>query len=260
MSSILAQVSPPNLPSPNVPVPNSSVPSAPELDLLLKQIDFLQEANQQLAKSFQSFVDTIKWTITIVGSLLGILVFSARSIYKNNLKEATDEITKNLKRRLEKIVDKEIDVRLADTVENRLDLVERVLNKEAILDQAKLVYLLPSNNSSSNPPDAYEIYKNLKFRISFETKIDSQNLSQSIVILDFTNLPNCSEDIVKLNLDKIVQKLPTQSALVIYCNKQYSAINEFRNQSNISYYAIANTQVSLMGYVIDSAYILKALA
>ena len=57
-------------------------------DSLTSQISFLAKENEALSRSFSSFVDAMKWAVTVLGVFGTFLTLAVAWVFKNNLDDA----------------------------------------------------------------------------------------------------------------------------------------------------------------------------
>ncbi|MBW4644555.1 MAG: hypothetical protein KME23_16470 [Goleter apudmare HA4340-LM2] len=262
ISAFIAQATP----SPT-PTPKTSPSPAADVELLKSQIQFLQDANTQLNNSFGSFVSAINLSFVVLGVLFGVIAAISIYFFNQSLKDAKLLIREEVERRLKSVVD--------ETVGQEVSNLKQVLDREKIVGEITIDYFIPSPQAIL-PDDYPEEYEFLAARGFKETRLLSASkrvkFSGDVVILDLVNyaLIDDSEKINKSEaenaqlleirvaetLNKIVNRVNSKSILVVYIRPGKQRINAIDELSkSVKYYASANTPVSLMGVVVDSAYV-----
>jgi|GEM_PF-1064964 len=249
------------------PTPRPSPSPAADVELLKSQIQFLQDANTRLNNSFGSFVSAINLSFVVFGVLFGVVAGLSIYFFNQSLKDAKVLIREEVERRLKAVVD--------ETVGQEVSNLKQLLDREKVVGEINIDYFIPSRIAIL-PDDYPEEYELLAARGFKETRLlDASKrvkLSGDVVILDFVNYP-LVEDSEKLNksevenaqlledrvaeaLNRIVSRVSSKSILVVYIRPGKQRINAIDELSkSVKYYASANTPVSLMGVVVDSAYV-----
>lgn len=226
-----------------------------EPQLLTQQLEFIQKANEQLVNSFNSFIQTVNSILLAIPILLGILGVVGTFFYgktlndaKKRLKEDVDIIERQIKEQVNEIV--------AERIGRRVDYIQRIVEREQVVDFISVEYFLPRN---SQPPIEFNLLKHRGFRsVIFRYQVADIDRKSQVVVLDLENY-QCNDDQVKDFLEQMVNHLSSHSALVIYRSEYSPAINEFKKNKKMEYYHSANSRISLMGAVVDAAYVVDGL-
>lgn len=228
-----------------------------DIELLKSQLEFLKATNGQLGESFNKFVGAMQFTLgvfaffsTVFG---GVLVY----IFGKNLEDA--------KKVASQTIHQEIDNHIAGLVKKEVRNVKRTLQRERVISSTTVDYYLPSLDGE---PNEYKLlvareFKNVKFWN--KTTIPERFLAD-VCVLDLENSidaagkkfselpPDKREETAKRIIDEFIQILPQTAILVIYvAPPALKAINNVTFKGR--YYAPANTAITLVGMVADSAYV-----
>jgi CRISPR/Cas system CMR-associated protein Cmr5 small subunit len=246
--------SPPDL---SVPV-NSSI----DIKLLTEQINFLKDANSELHTTFNSFATTINTTVIVIGVLLtGITFFLSLSIGQN-YRSTVKELKQEAKEKLNKI-QSNLEANLSLATDKKIEQLKRLIRQEEVVHEAKVTYI----NTTENQPLEYTILKDRDFdNLTFSSRINKKEIKNKVVVLDLINLDLNSnsekpivDEIIKKKIDEIEQDFPRDSLLIIYCSPGIPRINQLLGAKTIRYVTIANNRITLVGAVVDSAYILNTV-
>ena len=267
ISALIAQTTPSPTPS---PTPKPSPSQGVDVELLTKQIEFLQNANERLNNSFENFVNAINLSFLVFTIILGIAGAVSVYFFNQSLREAKQMIREEVEKRLRL----EVDQAVGERVQN----LKQVLDREKIVGTINVDYYLPS--AEPVVPDDYpeEYYLLLARNFKNTRFLDASKktrFSGDVVVLDLVNydlvadseinqhsqeeISNLIETRVGEQLNKILRRLPREAVMVVYIRpgkKRISAIDELGKK--VKYYASANTPISLMGVVVDSAYVAHA--
>ncbi|MGB3516130.1 MAG: hypothetical protein WBA43_06730 [Elainellaceae cyanobacterium] len=233
--------------------PASGQSGAADVELLTKQIDFILKMNS----AFLGFLG-------IIGALL-------TWFFKNNLEDAK-EVARTMVRQ-------ELSDQLEPLIKTEVEHLQRTLQTEQIISNAVVDYYLPS--SESRQPIEYILLKNRGFldvRAWNQSKLPPGRFG-SVLVIDFVNskildIPGLldeenevrksaykqREKIVNETVQKVIElKIGTPPILVLYVKPgsgRIEAIDQLTTTfPEIQFYSSANTPVSLMGAVVDSAYV-----
>jgi hypothetical protein len=242
VASFVAQV-------PRPPAPTST--PSPDVELLMKQMEFLKDANTQLTESFNAFVSTINTAFVLIGILLGVLGLVGSFLYGKTLSD--------VKQSAGTLVTQEVNRIVSKTIKERVDYLERVLEREEVIGWMTIDYLLPSNRRPDKFPEECKLLQNrgfatVKFRHSLGER---ERQARDIVVLDFVN-HDFTDDEVSTLAEQVMTNFSPQSVLVIYIGRRVTAFDNLLSKTNI-YYTLANNTVTLMARVVDSAHIAYAL-
>ncbi|AFY68750.1 hypothetical protein Pse7367_0439 [Thalassoporum mexicanum PCC 7367] len=261
--ALVAQAQPTPSPSPTptpIPTPSPSV----DVDILLKQIEFLQDANEKIANNFDSLSNNFNYFLVFVGVLGAIAVF----IYGKTLTEAEEKITESLKREIVSIVDREMNYIIKREVNNqisreirqRLEFVERAVAKEVVIEELQIIYLLIGQSIADvKKLPEYRILSKRRFRITPEIAIRQDDRYENCaVLLDIVNAPQ-SEPELKQSLNQIANQLSKKAMIVVYIPSKSDVLTAFLHSKKVDYVHIANNKISLMVAMVDSAYVMSAI-
>jgi hypothetical protein len=206
----------------------TSIDSA-TIELLTRQLQFLQDANTRLSTSFTIFV-------TVVGFLIAGVVGIGFWLFKNTLKDARQEL-KQLVRGV-------------------------ILDRERVLEEIIVHYI--NLKAPGDISIEYEFLRDRFPRIAlkqFDTPIFH---NANVIVLDLINNPSgkvLPDDTIRKILKDLIDNLDRQrTAIVIYYRgeqgRQSAALSEL--DSNI-YTVPANSRITLIGSTINAAYVADTL-
>lgn len=239
----------PQTPTPT-PTPTITPVPSPNMELLMQQIKFLQDSNTQLTASFNSFVSALSLSFVVIALILGLLSAVGAFFYGKAINDVKQSVGSVVRQEVEKVV--------SVTIKNRVDYLEQVLQREEVIGWVSIDYLLPVEQRITAPPREYEFLKVRGFReVNLRDRIDKVNYQNHLLVLDLVN-HQVTEDKAALIIKEISEKLSPNSVLVIYLIGRYIAIDELLKNKKI-YSVAANSPITLMGTVVNSAYLADAL-
>lgn len=216
----------------------------------MQQIKFLQDSNTQLTASFNSFVSALSLSFVVIALILGLLSAVGAFFYGKAINDVKQSVGNLVRQEVEKVV--------SVTIKNRVDYLEQVLQREEVIGWVSIDYLLPVDQRIIDLPREYEFLKARGFReVNLRDRIDKVNYQNHILVLDLVN-HQVSEDKQSLIIKEVSTNLSPKSVLVIYRIGRSSAIDELLNNKKV-YSAPANSPITLMGTVVNSAYVADAL-
>ncbi|MGQ4648926.1 hypothetical protein [Lyngbya aestuarii] len=232
-----------------IPTPTSTPTPSLEVQLLTKQLELLQDANTQMASSFQAFVSALNLSFIVIGLVLGILGVIGAFFYGKTISEVKQTVGMVATREVERIV--------SVTIKDRVDYLQRVLEQEEVIGWVSVDYLLPTGQGTL-PPKEFQFLKARGFQdVQFRYKADKVNRRSHILVLDLVN-HQFTEEEVALIVRQIADNFYPKSILVVYVDYRISAVDELLKNKRF-YSAPANTPITLMGTVVNSAYMAYAL-
>jgi hypothetical protein len=227
----------------------------------------------KINNNFFDFVSKTNIAFAVFGLLL--VIIGAISIYFFN------QILKNVKLWIHQEIERQLKSVFDQTIGQELRNSKQLLDQEKIIEQLDIDYFLPSPQtiSADDYPEEYTFlaargFKKINFLHAYD--YDKAKLSGNVVILDLVNyaLVTDSEKTNKSESDNaqllesrvaeilknIVNRVSSKSILIVYIRPGKQRINAIDELSkSIKYYTSANTPVSLMGVVVDSAYVAYGL-
>lgn len=156
-------------------------------------------------------------------------------------------------------------------VNDEIESVKRVLRRERVLGSIAVDYYLPS--PMTKPPEEYQLLVEREFqRVRFRNEADRDLLTADVGVLDLvhssiwagqalTGLTDSEVDGLRQTqmerwIDRVRSVLGQRSVLVVYVRPGKQRVKAVDNlATQVQYYASANTPVTLMGVVTDSAYV-----
>jgi uncharacterized protein YbcI len=265
ISLLVAQATP----SPTA-TPKAVPTSGADVELLKSQIQFLQDANTRLNNSFGSFVSAINLSFVAFGVIFAIAGAVSAYLFSQSLKEARQMVRDEVERKLQASV--------STVVGQQVDKLKQMLDREEILGNISVDYILPQNQALLNDdyPEEYLLLAERGFKATRILDASRRiKISSNVVVLDLVNYKLVSdsekgsikeEEIGKLieqrvseKIKDILKALPNKAVLVVYIRPGKQRINAIDELSQkVKYYASANTPVNLMGTIVDSAYVADA--
>lgn len=246
----IAQASPVQTPS-----SNSSVPDAinEQLNFLKEQIKYLSEANKQLSEGNKQLNENFKYYVNVLLAISGISSIAFIGTVWRKLAEARETIAAS--------VQEEVSRRISNTVGKRIDLIERSLQTEIIVEDTKILYYVPGLQERQPNPASHviDLLKGRQFQsvelVSFDQIKQSRRSRKSrIIVLDFVN-GKSDEDSIKDSLESIVTNNSRESDIFIaYIAGHSSAISGIQNSGKGQNLLPARSLISLVSNVTDAAY------
>ncbi len=244
------------------PTPAGTAPANSELELLRKQLDFINsenarlgadfakrldvisQANKDLNESFKTFVDTMKFVLVIFGFLGTVIAF----IFGKNLDDA--------KKVARDAIRQEVDSHVTTLVQTEVDNVKRTLQRERIIGDTTVNYYLPHQ---TQPPREFKLLQVRGFRdVRFPKDLQQlQTTLSDVIVLDLENwlttLPEAEQEAAaKDQIDTLLNLLPRSAVLVVYVR---SVVKYLYSVPRDRYITPANNPITLIGMVTDAAYV-----
>ena len=239
-------------------------------DGLTSQIEFLKAENQSITDSFSTYIEAMKWNLTALTGLAAILGVAGGWVFKNSLEDAKE--TAGL------IVRQELTSRINPLIANESDNIRRTLQTEQIIGRTIVDYYLPAMGNSERTE--FDLLSNRGFSDVRWWDANKKPIGKfgGVLVVDFVNcelisLPGLTSDdkevqktavlqrdeIVNSTIRELVDLRIGNPIIVAYVRPgkaRIGAIDKLTQTfQEIDYYASANTPVSLMGAVVDSAYV-----
>jgi hypothetical protein len=231
----------------NPPTPTPS--PSPDVELLKQQLEFLKGANSQLTESFNSFVGALNVSFVVLAIVLGILGAFGAFFYGKTLTEIKQTVGIEVNQQVERIV--------SEIIKERVDYLQKIVEREEVLSRVTIDYLLPINQGIL-PPTECQLIKARGFNdVNFRYKTDRFDYRSHVLVLDLVNHQFSEDELISI-VRQVVENFASESVLVIYINYRVSALDEFLKNRKV-YVVLANSPISLMGTVVNSAYMADAL-
>jgi len=238
-----------------------------EVELLKQQLDFLKaenarlgadfadklkfiaEDNKNLSDRFSQFVTTMQFVLVLFGVIAGAGAY----FLGKSLEDA------------KKLIKQQVEIQIADQIRQevnaRIEVVKRSLQREEVIGNILVDYLLADSKSC---PDEVDLLKTRQFKdVAWLTNVNQLKQSQGdIVVLDLMNwqesnrqdfdkLPEEIQQQGKALCDRVLRMMPISSTLVLYVRGRFPLPSD---QSVVA----ANTPITLVGMVADAAYVVYA--
>lgn len=240
-----------------------STNSSFDIQILLQQIKFLQDANDKLANSFDSYVkaadSSFRFYLTLLsiigGFIAAINIWFERRIdnkYKQTVKEIK-EITNNKIDYFQQEALQQISI----ITKRKIEDIQKTINRESVIRKTNILYF----HTYQEQPKEYQLLKDRGFiKISPTSDLNNLEIKNTILVLDFVN--SKSNDIEK-DVDSLLNNLEANSfvnsILIIYFVGHSERINQLKESKKIDYYTATNNRITLVGAAVDSAYILDSI-
>jgi hypothetical protein len=246
-----------------------ATPSTNEVELLRRQLDFINsenarlgadfakrlevisQANKDLNESFKTFVDTMRFVLVIFGFLGAVVAF----VFGKNLDDA--------KKVAREATRQEVDQRVSALVQAEVESVKRTLQRERVIGETIVQYYLPNSLQS---PREFQLLQARGFQdVRFVKEVQKlQRTLADVVVLDLENATTSAqqkfsslaevdrEAEAKAQIDRLLDLLSTSTVLVVYVRSQVKYLFAV---SRDRYVTPANNPVTLVGMVADAAYV-----
>lgn len=254
-----------------VPTPGGG---ASQMDLLRQQLEFLAkenarqgvefseklkllaDENQKLSESFKTFVSAMKDGVYFVGILSGVGIGLLTFLFGRSFKEAQETAKSAVSRQVEE--------RMAAIADNRIDLVRRSLEREAVVDKAIVEYWLFGGQM---PPREFKLLETRGFQQVrfFNQDGQSRRRDVDVVVLDLNNwcdaqgtkfgaMVKVDQDAqVQVQVDRVTAGVAGRSMVfVVFATGYFAYLNEVGQDYLVT---ATNNPVSLVGTVVDAAYL-----
>lgn len=245
------------------PIPTPSPVLTPaknlnDIELLKSQLEFLKATNGQLGESFNRFVAAMQFTLGIFAFLGVFLSF----FVGKNLDDA--------KKVASQLINREVENKITDLVQSEIESVKRSLQRERVIGSTVVDYYLPSNDTTE--PDDCKLLRTRGFdKVRYwNQKRKPKKPVGDIFVLDLLNskllegqdfvglskddAKNKREEKVKNQIDLALNWLDKTTVLVIYIDGFSEEVKNLATRVDY-YYVAANTSITLIGIVADSAYV-----
>lgn len=217
-----------------------------------EQIEFFKDATTQLTESFNSLLNTIN----IVSIFIGVLAALIGFFYFSNIREA--------RKNIRELVNQEVQKNIMQAIEIEKQQIERSLQKEKIISDTKITYLLPKEQRNYQNTQEISMLEGRGFSQVYIC-YNLQNFypkNYDILVIDFINFSLTSEEKMGV-VEKIIEESSNDLIWVIYNSSDRAEylspeLTQKLKASNIKY-IVANTYISLMGNVVDAAQVAYAL-
>jgi hypothetical protein len=248
---------------PITPTPTPAPANSVTVEMLREQIDFLKTANTQLADSFSRYVTTLNTTLTIVGFILSAITLIGAVLFGKSLVDfysTLRNVNQEVDRRVRERVEREISV----VVRSRVEQLEDILARETSLRRIPVDYIVPIAQLSQTP-EGFHLLKGRGFQTTPKfipvAQLQTTQFLASIIVLDLpaAGITRAQKVEGERIIQAVVDNLPYKKAvLVIYIpGFQSDVINQATEAG--SYCIGAQSPLSLVGRVIEAAYVIDAL-
>jgi hypothetical protein len=255
------------VPSPTA-TPTPSVPTtAPEVELLRRQLEFLKDSNTRLSDSFSKFVGGIQLIFTVFSILFGVVAGLAVYLFGKNLSETKDLIRQSVDQASQQIR-RDAETQITDLVRLEVDSLRRTLRRERVISSTLVDYYLPDAShlpGTNIEPDEVQFLRTRGFQqVRFSDELQKlRQLPGDVVVLDlenwvdrvgqkFSTLPPAEQEAKAAEqIDALLDILPNSTVVVVFIRGIIKYIYTIKNR----YVVPANSSVTLVGNVADAAYV-----
>lgn len=251
------------------------------------ELNFLKDQYANLDATFQSYIGLVEKALAIAGIAVAAVVAVGAWLFRKSLTEFHQTL-QGVNKEVERTVRQRVEMTVADSIQNqqaaietevqrrvqrevglvvrsRIDRLEDVLKREAILSTIQVDYILPIAEPLAWPQNLGFLLKVLEsrgfralpqFMPAFQQAASAQAvpmLTGDVVVLDLENAHVEAEQRDSI-IRWVAQKVPLQRAtLVVYTTGRHRAINDLPAAGH--YCVGANSPLSLVGHAVNAAYI-----
>lgn len=251
------------------------------------ELELLKAQYAGLADTFERYIGLVEGALAVAGIAVTAVLAVAAWFFRNSLNEFHQTL-QGINEEVERTVQQRVQIAVADSIQNqqaaiatevqqrvqrevglvvrsRIDRLEDVLKREAILSTIKVDYILPVSEPPGWPQNLGFLLKVLesrgfqtlpRFIPAFQQEASAQDmpmLTGDVVVLDLENA-QVSDDRRDQIIRWVAQKVPFQKAtLVVYTTGRHQAINELPAAGH--YCVGANSPLSLVGHAVNAAYV-----
>lgn len=241
-----------------------------DIDLLNSQLEVLKESNAQLGRTFGYFISAVTLLSTILAIAAGFAVYflgknlqEFRQAAQQTVEAAVQRTEQEAQQRIEQEVSKatqtirqDLDRQLTALVKTEVENIERTLQKERIISETLVTYYCPE---LSEPPKEYALLEDTqRFQdVTFcRSLLEVKRSPGDVVVLDVINWAAAQDERDRLAEEQITGLLGLASwtastVLVVYVAGRLNCLNHVGN----SYVLPANNPVTLVGHVVNGAYV-----
>ena len=243
-----------------------------DIDLLTSQLEVLKESNAQLGKTFGYFISAVTVLSTILAIAAGFAVYflgknlqEFRQTAQQTVEAAVKRTEQEAQQRVEQEVDKatqtirqNLTQQLTTLVKTEVENIERTLQKERIISETLVTYYCPER---PEPPKEYALLEDTqRFQdVTFcRSLLEVRQSPGHVVVLDVINwaAAQAVDERDRLAEEQITGLLGLDSwaastVLVVYVAGRLNCLNQVGN----SYVLPANNPVTLVGHVVNGAYV-----
>lgn len=243
-----------------------------QIDVLKQQLEFLAKENarlsaefteklklasdgqQQLSESFKTSVEAIKSVIYFVGILSGGAIAFLTFWFGKTAQEA-ETIAKN-------IVNQRIEERMSAIADARIEVVKRSLQREVVIDQTQVDYWL---FGGADLPREAILLEDRGFPVEFRSHPQRRGKRADVVVVDLNNWQDengrsfgeFSQPEKEAELKRQIDQIPSRTgAIVVYAAGRYDYLDEV---GKVRLVAPTNNPVTLVGMVVDAAYLVRGM-
>ncbi|NJM66678.1 MAG: hypothetical protein HC851_13950 [Acaryochloris sp. RU_4_1] len=214
----------------------------------VKKLEVVSQANKDLSESFKTFVDTMKFVLTVFGAVGTVIAIVIAFVFGKNLEDAKKVARESIRQG--------VDSHVTTLVQAEVENIRRTLQRERVIGNTIVNYYLPN---SLQPPREFTLLKARGFRdVHFPEDLQQlQSRMADVVVLDLENwlttlLETRRDDAAKAQIDTLLTQLPRSTVLVVYIRRQLPYLYSVPKDH---YITAANNPVTLIGMVADAAYV-----
>lgn len=215
--------------------------------LVLQHLALLQESHSQLASAFDSSLaflgKLITWGLGSLAFVFGGSLIGGMVAYRNVLRAATKDVEEKVKA--------EVSNRIVQSVEQRINILEDLLEREQVVSRTQLEYCRPE--SDSQPEEYFLIEEQGYAKTRYCNQLVAVRPTNDVLVLDLWELVG-DEERIEDALNSALPALSDSAVLVIY----YPGGHRSEAISNLArasvYYNVANLPVRLVGACDEAAH------
>lgn len=202
--------------------------------LLMRQIEFLDNGNSRLISTFNLF-------LIVLGALLGGSVIAAFAKFQAIVKEAKQDIDER--------VEEEVKKHLGETLRGRVEQLEKVIERENVIDRTRLVYC--NHGSPEIPPELHQLEMRGFCNPQFLSEVDRTPINTDVLVLDIRHELAEKGDIIA-TIQHAGEVVGEKTVLVIYVDEYVAKVAQFAKVFERA--IIANMSITLGAATVDAAH------
>ena len=249
--------------------PTPEVKVSPDVELLKSQLEFLKADHARLAADFVERMKQLTAQSESVGKDVETYLNRMSSLTALATALATGFIVffgwqtgKEVKASVKSIVDRQLAQAVAETVDREIQMVRRSIVREQIIDKTPVDYFL---QDGVEPSEEIRLLRTRGFNSPRFCKslAELRRDTGDLVVVDFEHWkPDGQarlmemagkEDRAKAAIDELLRILPPNVILLVYVNGFINCLNDFPKSRVV----MSNSEVTLIGNLVDAAYVSK---
>ena len=227
----------------------TSSATSTKIEILEKQVSFLSDTNKTLVANFSLFSEVFNKIFIALATVLTIAAGLATFLYWKTLEEAKEEAHKNVRR--------EVDRAIELYVQDEVDTLRRLLERERSIFKVEIDYILSKGADKITPE--YKMLRDRGFRLNaIRHGVTQYRNSRAVTIFDFVN-GNPTGDEIKDDIARMSENddINRESILIIYVSTIFPEIFVLLKPKTL-FVTPANTAITLIGVAVSAASIAQS--